>query len=527
MTGTNYRGWMALLTAAFPAFTGCVMEPDLEPADDRSELAGATSLLLENSCSLPLGLDPERTLAVPLLMNKTGSSSRLLVDTGWYTNALIQNTSSFLATVRLRAISTAGAQFCNVFSLGAGEAVNFRPDNKQGPGLVGIPTLPPGDFEGSMLIETDQRLAAVMMLSNIPLESMGRRDGTAAAAYQGLSMRTGSAETGQELAYPIMKNGFSGSSTTLFVQNVESWANSLQVEVRTNDARMYTFKIDVSSRQSVAIHPSDLGWTCPPGGGAPCLGSVRIVPTGARFAAIAVEHPASGVAPAILASHFENVGLAPHQQWHPVVKNQYQGASSGIGIMNVSSAEQDIEVIFRRRAAPQTPYSQWFHVLPYRTVVASPYAGTVGGFPPGEIGTAEIWSTGPITSVMNETDSYGFASSVHGGVAGDLAAPLIKIAWFGRKTRTTLWNVSSQAMQIVGKYKCHTSASGTYSSYTHTMTAAPNAVVDFEPSNIGAGNLCSAIFTTATRTLVGIVSEESMTAPPLVDGSIYEAIVLH
>ena len=57
------------------------------------------------------------------------------------------------------------------------------------------------------------------------------------------------------------------------------------------------------------------------------------------------------------------------------------------------------------------------------------------------------------------------------------------------------------------------------------MTAGANIVVDFEPVNIPAGNLCSAIFTTAPQTLVGTFSEVSI-ADPLAEGSIYEGIVL-
>jgi len=550
MTGTKYRGWVVLLTAALPAFTGCVMEPDVEPGEDRSELAGAESLPPVDPCNSSFVGDPERTIALPLVMHKTGISSRLLVDTGWYTNALIQNTSTSLATVRLRAISTEGVESCNVFSLGAGTAVNFRPDNKVAPGTVGIPTLPAGSFEGSMLIESDRRLAVAAKLTNIPLELMGRAGGTAAAAYQGLPLKTGSAEIGQELAYSIMKSGFNVRSTTLFVQNVESWTDRtdpLHVEVRTNDNKVYTYSTHVRGRRSVAIHPGDLtridengvrvampaactGGANADSPGAPCFGSVRIVPYRgfARFAAIAVEHAASGTTSAVQAAHFEEVRTAPHRQWIPVVKNQYQGASSGIGIMNASGAYQDVTLILRPRAMPWIQYSYTFEdVPPYRSVVASPSAGTFAGFPAGEIGTAEIQSTGAVVAAVNETDSSGWMSSSGGRpVPGDLAAPLIKADWFGRKTRTTLWNVGDQPVQILGTYRCHTEMSGTYSVHTHTMVVDPKVAVDFEPTNIPAGNLCSAIFTTAQRTLVGVVAEESLISPPPIDGSIYEAILL-
>jgi len=545
MTGTKYQILTALLAGALPAFTGCVMEHDREPGDDWNELVGAASLPPADPCNSRFSHNPERTLAVPLMMSKSGSSSRLPVDTDWYTNVVIQNTSSTLATVRLRAVSTTGTEVCTIFSLGSETAVIFRADNLQAAGTVVIAGFPVGNFEGSMFIETDQRLAAVVKLSNVPLASMGRPGGTAAGAYQVLSMKSGSRETGQALAYPIMKSGFNGSSTTLFVQNVESWDDQLHMEVRTNDSKVYNYSVSVSGGQSVAIQPGQftdaagkpMPAACPSGGanagqpGAPCFGSVRTVPSwelGARFGAIAVEHPASGAAPTILAAQFENAWPAPDHQWLPVVKNQYQGASSGIGIMNVSSAYQDITVILRKQAVPESEYRYTFEdVPPFRSVVASPSADTFGGFPAGEIGAAEIRSTGPITAVVNETNVSGSASSYHGqSVPGDLAAPLDKIAWFGRTTRTTLWNVGSQAVQIVARYKCRTATSGTYSDHMHTMTAEPNVVVNFEPINIPAGNLCSAIFTTAQGTLVGVISEERIATSSLEEGSIYEAIAL-
>jgi hypothetical protein len=538
MKGTKKQGWMALLAGAFLAFPGCVMEPDMELGNDENELAGAESLPPVDPCNATFSPAPELTIALPLVMNKSGNSSRLPVDTGWYTNALIQNTSSALATVRLRAISTTGTNYCSIFSLGSEEFVNFRPDNIGAPGTIGIPGLPAGNFEGSMLIETDQRLAVTAKLSNVPMNDMGRTGGTAAGAYMGLPTNTWSAE----LAYPIMKSGFNGSSTTLFVQNVEAWGDWLNLEVRTNDSKMYTYSTYVPGGQSVAIQPSQLrdgfgnpmpsgcsGGANPGMPGAPCFGSVRIVPYwefGARFAAIAIEHPATGLAPTILANHFENVWLASHHQWLPVIKNQYQGASSGIGIMNLSSVHQDITVILREKAVPWVEYRYTFEdVPPYRSVVASASAGTFGGFPAGKIGVAEVESTGPITSVVNESTSSS-VSSYHGqSVRGDLAAPLIKVAFAGRRTRATLWNVSNQAVQISGRYKCRTTTGGTYSDHTHTMTAAANTAIDFEPINIPAGNLCSAIFTTTQGTLVGVVAEEDMANSSL-EGSIYEAIVL-
>lgn len=542
MTATQYRGWFALLAGAL--FGGCVMEPGEEPGES-SELAGAASLTPVDPCNSPFTPNPDFGVALPLAMSKTGTSSRLPVDSDWYTNVLIQNTSSSLATVRLRAISAAGTPYCNIFSLGAEAAVNFRTDNTGAAGTIGIPNFPSGNFEGSMVIESDQRLAAVAKLTNVPLETMGRTGGTAAAAYQGLSMRYGSADTGQELANSAMKSGFHGRSSTLFVQNVEPWGDYLYVRVVTNDAKVYTYSAYVSGYRSVAINPGDLRdasgvampASCPAGGanpgqaGAPCFGSVHIVPTSeysARFGAITVEHPASGPASSILASQFENIWTAQHRQWHPVVKNQYQGATSGISVMNVTGAFQDVTVILRKKAAPWIEYRYTFEdVPPYRSVVASPYNGTFGGFLAGEIGTAEIQSTGAIASATSETSSNGSESSTQGqSVAGDLAAPLIQVAWFGRKTRTTLWNVGSQPVQIVGRYKCHTSTSSTYSNHTHSMTAGPGVAVEFEPINIPAGNLCSAIFTTSQRTLVGVVSEESMTEPAAIDGSIYEAILL-
>jgi hypothetical protein len=78
---------------------------------------------------------------------------------------------------------------------------------------------------------------------------------------------------------------------------------------------------------------------------------------------------------------------------------------------------------------------------------------------------------------------------------------------------------------ITGAYTCRTTG-GTYAHYTYSMPAEAGVAVDFQPTDIPAGNLCSAIFTTAQHTLVGTVSEEDIIAPSLNDGSIYEAIVL-
>jgi hypothetical protein len=553
---------MALLACALLGFTGCVMETDMELGHDWNELDGAdedqaatASLTAVDPCDAQLNSDPELTIALPRIMD-TRANPSALPDSGWYTNALIQNTSSGLATVRLRALAKPGAGYgggCTIFSLGSKESVNFRPDNPGLFGTVGIPALATGNFEGSMLIETDQPLAVVAQLSNVPVPPMGKSGGTATASYMGLPVKSWTAETGGDIVYPIMKSGFNGVSTTLFVQNVDRFNGDwVDLVVRANAPSLnppydseYRYSTFVQAGRSVAIYPwqfKDSAGSSMPAGctgganpgqpGARCIGSVQIESRPDYYgysrpvAAIAVEHPASGAVPKILANHFERVSNAT-RVWFPDIKNQYLDATSGIAIMNLSRDPQNITVTLRQKDSTSTTYSHtFFGVGENRSVVASPFAGTFGGFPAGTAGIATITSPGPIAAVVNETKGSSSVSSYHGqSVFGNLAAPLIKLAFASKSTRVTLWNVGSQAVQIVGDFKCRVAGGSTYSNHTHTMTAGAGIAVDFQPNNIPAGNLCSAIFTTTQKTLVGSVTHEDIVDPSL-DRGMYEAIVL-
>ena len=138
-------------------------------------------------------------------------------------------------------------------------------------------------------------------------------------------MKSWSFETGKGLAFPVLKHGFNGKSTTLFVQNLEAGDWTTTLKARTNDGKIYRATVAVPGSRSVAVRASDFkdgaGAGMPvscsgsgnSGGGAPCLGAwiLEHDPLGwsHRFAAIAVEHTASWAdasapIPAVSVGHF-------------------------------------------------------------------------------------------------------------------------------------------------------------------------------------------------------------------------------
>ena len=89
-----------------------------------------------------------------------------------------------------------------------------------------------------------------------------------------------------------------------------------------------------------------------------------------------------------------------------------------MAIMNVSDSPANITVTLKGSASPPTSgatYTQTFlGVAPFHSVIASPYASTVGGFPAGGLGVATLTSTGPIlveASEGNEVSASGYACS--------------------------------------------------------------------------------------------------------------------
>ncbi|MFL5347393.1 MAG: hypothetical protein ACJ8AT_21625 [Hyalangium sp.] len=474
----------------------------------------------------------DKTLALPLIMDMR-TASATLPGAGWYTNAIIQNTESVPVHIRLtaRPRGSAASSGCAETELKPHAFVVFRMDNPGSDGTIGIPAIATGNFEGSMSVEADGEVRAVVLLSNTPVGSMGRSNGIATAAYVGLKAGA-NAETTVALGYPIMKSGYSQRSTQLFVQNMGAVATTAGLNLYMRDGKTYYAGASIPARSSVAFQASDFVWyhdgtTHPPASctlneGTKCLGSVRLSSTnGNVLAAVAVEYPSTGVdpIPTVIAHNFTRIPNDPTASQRvlcPLIKNavptgltgpdgQPVLSSTGIGIMSDDN-NGTTDVLAELKIEGGGVYSQPFSgIPPFSNAIASPWAGTFGGFPQGAKGYAVLTSDKSFNAVVNdgpEMPSSGYQCSSSGS---GFSAPLIKFE-FPSPANSGAFNTEmlvhndsgSLTTTIRAEFWCRPSdPQALYDHYTVDRVVPPHTSVTFSratisPTELPSGKLCAA-----------------------------------
>lgn len=499
--------------------------------------------------------DASYAVALPLFMDTRANPSSL-PGAGWYTTAVIQNMSSTMASVRVTAKAKQGATGGGsvTFTLDPGKSKVLRPDNAAGTNLVGIPAIATGNFEGSLFVESDQPIVVVGQLANILLGSMGTAGGKAKGFFNGM------ASSKYDLAFPGMKSGFNGKSTVLYVQNVGTTSASTTLTVKTNDGLEYrTTQITLGAGESKAFQGVDFRnittnetWTKTCSGpantggtGAACFGTVKIADSDS-FAAIAVQRDVVNTNPTLMVqvSNAQRVVNPVASVSCPVFRNAYVTSTrSGVGIMNAGSSNADITL--KLLASSGATYTQTFlGVPPDRSVVASYWAGTIGGFPNGAIGAATITSTSDSAPIafMSEGGSGTSESSSQCSteLTNTVFAPFVKFDYSDTDnhpvpatSEVRIQNTGTTAQTISATYYCRAANSSTLETYTFTTTDAvsPGMSIDINsasfittalPSGIPTGRICSAYFTTASS-IVGTVTDMSHSSTPWpADDATYE-----
>ncbi len=401
------------------------------------------------------------------------SAATTLPGTGWYTNAVIQNASNFPSTVKLTATWKKGSvnpPASVQVTLGAHESVVFRIDNTGPAGTIGIPEIANKQFEGSLLLESTQRMAVVVQLGNAPTGSLGASGGTAKAFYSGLYLSTNGYDTGQNLIYSNFKSDFAGKSTTLFVQNTSPNSGNATLTVRANDGNRYVAQVVLGPRQSAAYHPSDF----------------KHETTGSAAANITVTlrgimdppNPASG--------HTYTYIFPDVQPRSSVAANPWLNTLGGLPLGGLAAATIDAT----------------------HPILANVTEGGYG---------------------MPE-----YAFQCESASDNELIAPLIKFEYpnatnaSSANSEVSIQNTGSTPATITGTFTCRAAGSNVFSTYTVVKTAPAGTAAVFTKvsvPSIPSGRLCSAVFTSASVNMVGTVTETTRgLSIPQMDDANYELV---
>jgi hypothetical protein len=159
--------------------------------------------------------------------------------------------------------------------------------------------------------------------------------------------------------------------------------------------------------------------------------------------------------------------------------------------------------------------------------VASPWAGTVGGFPAPGLGWVHVHGTRSIVAQVNELSSASQSGQLCADTPDDeLFAPSFKSAFpsptspDAATTKITLLNVGAQPAFITAELTCRGG-----SAYVVSRTAAPGATVEIGPGAVPTSRFCAVKISSPGGRLVGTVQEstEGLSLPAR-DSLIYELI---
>lgn len=404
-------------------------------------------------------------LLVVLLVAASLVAAQTLPGSGWKSGQQIQNIGSANSSIVFQAFDQSGASFnCGSKNVPPGGSANFLTD-------VDCPV--PAGFVGSAVVSADQPIAAIVNVNN-------RGTGAAAGQYQG----TDGADVATSIAFPLVKNAFGGRTTTFYVQNASTNANTIQATFRVGSNTFPKSFNNVPGNAMVVISPADAG--VPAG----AVGSLTV--TGSQpLAGTSLEHEASAaVAQNLQASKAFTPSDYDTTAYCPLVRNAHTAneQTTGIQAQNVSGSAQTIKVDYS--------YSIGGGPLQTKTVTSPSLASgqsftffggdATYGLPAGALGSAKVTGNGGgnIAVVVNDrgfkttnpnrvTTYACFAAS---GATNNVVLPLYKEFFGGNTTGIQIQNVGNSGATVTVTY---TPSSGSVVKFSHSTPIPAGASATF------------------------------------------------
>ncbi|WP_146210136.1 hypothetical protein [Vitiosangium sp. GDMCC 1.1324] len=541
---------MATLFLLTVGLSGCGA-PEARDEPEAVPQAPSLSAPLAADCTDPSCPSLIYRTYVPLLRNTQGTGTGL-PGAGWYTPLVIQNTDTVnSALVLLEAVPMAGIGTSRSTTAQAaippGGSVVFRPDNPTGlPGVVGIPAVATGNFQGSMVIHSDRHIAVTATLSNAPISStLGTAGGRAKGAFS--ATRDEDFEGPVEVNYAPVKSGFFGRATRLFLQSTNRDVNTTVTATlrRELDGQDFTVSLTLAPLASAVLDPTDFrrnGIPFPtacnpiPSEARACLAALHLTSSD-RLGAVAVEVPTQETVPSVVMMNRLSSGELDYWKLAcPTVKKQFpagSGISTAIALMNVAPVPQTVDARLEGTLEPVTPatgheYWQVFTDVPsLRSVVASSFQDSLGLLPDATVSSATLTaqSGGDLVAAAVEEGggrlaSYSCIPVTRG--RHHVAIPAAKFEFpsrtdaFAANTGITVQSVGPAPTSVTMTYRCRTASSGTFTPYVVQRPIGPYESRVFSPFNITtipSGSLCTVLIDSSSENIVATANESSESLP--------------
>ena len=422
-----------------------------------------------------------------------------LPGSGWKSGQQIQNVGNAVAQVVFTAYDTSGTAFdCGTKNINPGASETYLTDSDC-PVAAG--------FVGSAVASADQPIAAIVNVAN-------RGTGAASAQYQG----TDGADVANAIAFPLVKNGHSGRTTTFYVQNASTSPNNIVATYNMGGTTFTKNYNNVPANAMVVVSPSDAG--IPVGQG---TGSLAVTGT-QPLAGSALEHQTSAaVGENLSASKAFTVADGAQNVFCPLYRNAHtaKGQTTGAQVQNVSGAPIDISFTFNSNNGTFGPYTA--NGVADGASVTFYAPALVPAIPAGSVGSAVISATGNVVAVVNDAGvDQGLQRKTtyacFGGGSTTVNVPLAKEFAGGNTTGIQVQNVGGSPTKVTLEYKASNGSSikvesknpiapGT--SITSFAVSNPSADWTVLNSSGSMAGTVNGVVITASQDVVAIANESS------------------
>lgn len=207
-------------------------------------------------------------MILTLALSSSISAQPTSLGTGFWSVQTLQNIGGATANVTATAYQLEAGQTESVplFTIARGAGKNILPSQIAGPTDPKIALI----TSGSMVIGSDQRLAAIVGITNQFIGSLGVQGGTSAGVYEG----TAGENVSSQLLFPILKKNYFGQNTLYYVQNASNTtAANVQVTFNWGASSSSTQNFTIQPNRSIVITPPS---AMPGGNDADGLGSATV-----------------------------------------------------------------------------------------------------------------------------------------------------------------------------------------------------------------------------------------------------------
>jgi len=386
------------------------------------------------------------------------AQSGKLPGSGWKSGQTIQNIGAGNASIVFEAYDSTGLSYaCGTKGAAPGASVNFLTDSD-------CTTVPAG-FVGSAVVSADQPIAAVVNVNN-------RGVGMASGQYRG----TDGADVATSIAFPLVKNAFNGRTTTFYVQNAGSAANTMTATFKANGTTYTKVYSNVPVNAMAVVSPADAG--VPAG----VFGSLSVTGT-QPLAGSSLEHESSAaVAQNLQASSAFTPNDYDTKAFCSLVRNAHtvRRQTTGVQAQNVASVAQTITIDYSY-AVGNGPLQTKSYTSPSVAPGESfnfHSAGDINtfGLPAGALGSATVTGNGGNIAVSVNDRSIGqspadrfttYACAPGNSATNTVVLPQYKEFFGGNTTGVQIQNVGSADATIQVTYQ----ATGSGATVTFTAPA--------------------------------------------------------